>query len=110
MYEKASATPLATWMMKAQRVALPKTYHHFASCGAICSAGEIRTVIPRRSSSHFQIVLKILITASWKSERSPVSFALRHLRLAGRNGTTEAAADRLRLCRHYNKPHRDTDT
>src|SRR5882724_5994922 len=97
-------------MMKAQSVALPKTYHHFASCGAICSAGEIRTLIPSRSSSHFQIVLNILITAWWKSERSPVSFALRHLRLARHNGTTEAAADRQRLCRHYNGGHRDTDT
>src|SRR4029077_12055437 len=110
MYENASATPLATCTMKAQRVALPKTYHHFASCGAICSAGEIRTLIPSRSSSHFQIVLNILITAWWKSERSPVSFALRHLRLARRNETTEAAADRQRLYRHYNKHHRDTDT
>src|ERR1700756_3394564 len=97
-------------MMKAQSVALPKTYHHFASCGAMCSAGEIRTLIPSRSSSHFQIVLNILITTRWKSERSPVSFALRHSQLARRNGTTEAAADRPRLCRHYNKPHRDTDT
>src|ERR1044071_6103388 len=97
-------------MMKAQIVALPKTYHHFASCGAICSAGEIRTLIPSRSSSHFQIVLKILITAWWKLERSPVSFALRHLLPAPRNETTEVAADRQRLCHRYNRRHRDTDT
>src|ERR1044071_9375841 len=105
MYENASATPLATCTMKAQSVALPKTYHHFASCGAICSAGEMRTLIPSRSSSQFQIVLNILITARWKSERSPVSSALRHLRLARRTGTTGAAAAPPRLCRHYNKHH-----
>src|ERR1043166_9094523 len=97
-------------MMKAQRVALPKTYHHFASWGAICSAGEIRTLIPRRSSNHFQIVLNILITGWWKSERSPVSFALRRLLPAPRNETTEAAEGRPRLCHRYNKHHRDTDT
>src|SRR4029453_8994155 len=97
MYENASATPLATCTMKAQSVALPKTYHHFASCGAICSAGETRTLIPSRSSSHFQIVLNIVITARWKSEQSLVSFALRRLLPARRNGTTEAAADRQRL-------------
>src|ERR1700757_4661217 len=100
MYENASATPLATCMMKAQSVALPKTYHHFASCGAICSAGEIRTLIPSRSSSHFQIVLNILITEWWKSERSPVSFALRHLQPAHRIETAGAAADRQRRPRH----------
>src|SRR5438552_1040986 len=97
-------------MMKAQSVALPKTYHHFASCGAICSAGEIRTLIPSRSSSHFQIVLNNLITAWWKSERSPVSFALRRLLPAPRSETTEAAADPQRLCHRYNKHHRDRDT
>src|SRR6201993_2502433 len=110
MYENASATPLATCMMKAQSVALPKTYHHFASCGAICSAGEIRTLIPSRSSSHFQIVFNILITAWWKSEQSPVSFALRRLLPAPRSETKEGAEGRPRLCRHYNKHRRDMDT
>src|SRR4029453_1693041 len=110
IYENARATPLATCTMNAQSVALPKTYHHFASCGAICFAGERRTLIPSRSSSHFQIVLNILITAWWKSARSPVSFALRRLLPAPRNETTEAERGRPRLCRHCNKRHRDTDT
>src|SRR4026207_1537994 len=110
MYENANATPLATCTMKAHSVALPKTYHHFASCGAICSAGEIRTLIPSRSSSHFQIVLNILITAWWKSERWPASFALRRLLRAPRSEKAAAAADRARLCRRYNRRHRDTDT
>src|SRR4029077_16844219 len=110
MYEKASATPLASCTMKAQSVALPKTYHHFASCGAICSAGETRTLIPSGASSHFQIVLNILITAWWKSERWPVSFALRRLLRAHRSGIAEAAGGRPLLCRHYNKHRRDMDT
>src|SRR4026207_85969 len=110
MYENANATPLATCTMKAHSVALPKTYHHFASCGAICSAGERRPLIPSRSSSHFQIVLNILITAWWKLERWPVSFVLRRFRRAHHSETAEAAEDRPRLCHHYNKRHRDTDT
>src|SRR5215831_11619373 len=110
MYENASATPLATCTMKAHSVALPKTYHHFASCGAICSAGEMRTLIPSRSSSHFQIVLNILITAWWKSVRSPVSFALRRFPPARHSERVEAAEDRRRLRRRYNKRHRDMDT
>src|ERR1700757_2304770 len=110
MYENASATPLATCTMKAQSVALPKTYHHFASCGAICSAGEMRTLIPNRSSSHFQIVLNILITAWWKSEQLPLSFVLRRLLRGHRSETAEAAADRPRLCHRYSRHHHDTDT
>src|SRR4029077_5656971 len=110
MYENASATPVATCTMKAQSVALPKTYHHFASCGAICSAGERRTLIPSRSSSHFQIVLNILITAWWKSERWPVSFALRRLLRAHRSETAEAAGDQRLLGRHCSRHRRDTDT
>src|SRR4029434_8042975 len=110
MYENAHATPLATCTINAQSVALPKTYHHFASCGAICKAGEIRTLIPSRSSSHFQIVLNVLITAWWKSERSPVSFALRRLPRAHRSEIAEAAGGRPRLCHRYNKRHRDTGT
>src|SRR5213595_2465126 len=96
--------------MNATNVALPKTYHHFESSGAICFIGESRTLIPSRSSSQFQIVLNNLITAWWKSERSPVSFALRHLLSAPRSGIAEAAADRPLLCRHYNKHRRDMDT
>src|SRR6267142_6873233 len=103
MYENASATPLATCTINATSVALPKTYHHFESCGAICFIGESRTLIPSRSSSQFHTVLNSLITAWWKSERSPVSFALRHLLHARRSETAEAAADRPRPCRHYNK-------
>src|SRR6202011_4514548 len=99
-----------TCTIKATSVALPKTYHHFASCGAICIAGASRTLIPSRSSSHFQTVLKSLITAWWKSERSPASFALRHLLRAHRNETAEAAADRPRLYRHYNKRRHGMDT
>src|ERR1700747_2199739 len=97
-------------MMKAQRVALPKTYHHFASCGAMCSAGEMRTLIPSRSSSHFQIVLNILITAWTKTQRAPVSVALRHLLHARHSERAEAGADRQRLCRHYNRRHHGTGT
>src|SRR5215467_7419612 len=103
MYENASATPLATCTINAQRVALPKTYHHFASCGAICIAGEIRTLIPIRSSSQFQMILNNLITMWWKSERSPVSFAVRRFPPARHSEKVEVAADRQRLCRHYNK-------
>src|SRR5690242_4021283 len=110
MYENANATPLATWIINAQRVALPKTYHHFASCGAICSAGEIRTLIPSRSSSQFQTILNNLITMWWKSARSPVSFALRRLLLARRSERAEAGADRQLLCRHYSRRHRDMGT
>src|SRR5215831_1600352 len=110
MYENANATPLATCTMNAHRVALPKTYHHFASCGAICIAGEIRTLIPIRSSSQFQTILNNLITTWWKLERSPASFALRHLLPAHRSERVEAAADQRRLCRHCNRHRRDTDT
>src|SRR5512132_2926604 len=110
MYENASATPLATCTIKATSVALPKTYHHFESCGAICLIGESRTLIPSRSSSHFQTVLNILITAWWKSERSPVSFALRRLLRAHRSGKAGAVADRRRLRRHCNRHHHDKDT
>jgi len=35
-----------------------KTYHHLASCGAICFIGASRTLIPIRSSSQSQTVLK----------------------------------------------------
>src|SRR5580704_16376181 len=98
MYENASATPVATCTINAQRVALPKTYHHFESSGAICFIGESRTLIPSRSSSQFQTILNNLITARWKSERSPVSFALGHLLSAPRSGIAEAAADRPQLC------------
>src|SRR5438876_10030057 len=94
--------------MSATNVALPKTYHHFESAGAICFIGESRTLIPSRSSSQFQVVLNNLITAWWKSERSPVSFALRHLLSAPRSGIAEAAADRPLLCRHYNRHRRST--
>src|SRR6266516_5094951 len=110
MYENASATPLATCTINATSVALPKTYHHFESCGAMCFIGESRTLIPSRSSSQFHTVLNSLITAWWKSERSPVSFALRRLLSAPRSGITEAAADRPLPCRHYNKHRRDMDT
>src|SRR4030095_3370137 len=103
IYENARATPIATCTMNAHNVALPKTYHHFASCGAICFAGERRTLIPSRSSSHFQIVLNILITAWWKSARSPVSFALRHLRPAHRNEKAAAAAARERALRQRHR-------
>src|SRR5207253_774691 len=96
MYENASATPLATCTINATSVALPKTYHHFESCGAICFIGESRTLMPSRSSSQSQTVLRILITASWKSERSPVSLALRHLQSARHSGKAGAAADRRR--------------
>src|SRR6266480_5113694 len=94
MYENASATPLATCTINATSVALPKTYHHFESCGAMCFIGESRTLMPNRSSSQFQTVLNSLITAWWRSERSPVSSALRHLLSAHRNEIAEAAADR----------------
>src|SRR6266480_3547337 len=100
IYENASATPLATCTINATSVALPKTYHHFESCGAICFIGESRTLIPSRSSSHCQTVLNNLITGSWKSERSPVSFAPHHLQSARRSEKAEAAADRQRRCRH----------
>src|SRR4029453_15001625 len=110
IYENARATPLATCTMNAQSVALPKTYPHFASCGAISFAGERGPLIPSRSSSHFQIVLNILITAWWKSVRSPVSFALRHLLPARRSEIAEAAADRPRRCPHYKKSRHDTGT
>src|SRR6266699_3704099 len=96
--------------MNATNVALPKTYHHIESSGAMCFIGESRTLIPSRSSSQFQTVLNSLITAWWKSERSPVSFALRHLLSALRSGIAEAAADLPLLCRHYNKHRRDMDT
>src|SRR5438445_12455872 len=81
MYENASATPLATCTINATSVALPKTYHHFESCGAVCFIGESMTLIPIRPSSQFQTVVSSLITAWGKSERSPVSFAPRHLQL-----------------------------
>src|SRR5882757_6138251 len=110
IYENASATPLATCTINATSVALPKTYHHFASCGAICSAGESRTLIPSRSSSQFQTILNSLITAWWKWERSPASFVVRHLLPARRSERAVAAADRRRLCRHYNKRRHGTDT
>src|SRR6476619_5337504 len=97
MYENAS-------------VALPKTYHHFESCGAICFIGERRTLIPIRSSSQFHTVLNSLITAWWKWERSPVSFALRHLLPARHTEREASAADRQRHCRHYNRRRHGTDT
>src|SRR5438270_11866629 len=96
--------------MNATNVALPKTYHQFDTSGAICFIGESRTQIPSRSSSHFQTVLKSLITGWWKSARSPVSFALRHLLPARHSGITGAAADQQRLSRHYNKRRHGTDT
>src|SRR5207237_10853786 len=95
--------------MNATNVALPKTYHHFESSGAICFIGESRTLIPSRSSSQFQTILNSLITAWWKSERSPVSFALRRLLSAPRSGIAEAAADRPLLSRHYNNHRHDWD-
>src|ERR1700745_2336105 len=110
MYENASATPLATWTINATSVALPKTYHHFESCGAICFIGESRTLIPSRSSSQFQTILNNLITAWWKSERWPVSFAPRHLLPARHNEREALAADRPQRCRHCSRRHRDTDT
>src|SRR2546423_14687433 len=109
MYENASATPLATCTINATSVALPKTYHHFESCGAICFIGESRTLIPSRSSSHCQTIFSSLITAWWKSERSPVSFAPRHLQSARRSEKAGEAADRRRLHHHCNRPHRDMD-
>src|SRR5882724_10998972 len=99
MYENASATPLATCTINATSVALPKTYHHFESCGAICFIGDRRTLMPNRSSSQFHTVLNSLITARWKSERSPASFALRHLRPAHHSEREASAADRPQRCR-----------
>src|SRR5262249_7464342 len=110
MYENANATPLATCTMNAHRVALPKTYHHFASCGAICIAGEIRTLIPIRSSSQFQTILNNLITAWWKSERSPVSFPLRLYLPQVNTKTREAGGDGRRFAHHNRSPRRDTGT
>src|SRR6476469_5111613 len=110
MYENASATPLATCTINATSVALPKTYHHFEPSGAICFIGESRTLIPSRSSSQFQTILNNLITAWWKSERSPVSFAPRNLEPARHSEKAAAAADRRRRCRRCNKHHRDMDT
>src|SRR6266516_7481324 len=110
MYENASATPLATCTINATSVALPKTYHHFESCGAICFIGDRRTLIPSRSSSHCQIVLRILITAWWKSEQLPSSFSLRHFRPAHRNETASAAADRQRRRRHRSRRRHDRGT
>src|SRR5712664_3013252 len=109
MYENASATPLATCTMNATSVALPKTYHHFESCGAICFIGESRTLIPSRSSSQFQTVLNNLITAWWSLERSPVSFAPHHLESARLSGKATAAADRGRRCLQCHGGHRDMD-
>src|SRR5438477_12253706 len=96
--------------MNATNVALPKTYHHFESSGAICFIGESRTLTPRRSSSQFQIVLNNLMTAWWKAEGSPGSFALLQLLSAPRSGIAEAAADRRVDCRDCNKHRRDTAT
>src|SRR6266478_1414701 len=110
MYENASATPLATCTINATSVALPKTYHHFEFCGAICFIGESRTLIPSRSSSQFQTVLNNLITAWWKSERSPVSFAPHRLQPARHSGKAAAAADRRRRRRHCNRRRHGTDT
>ncbi|MFO0874500.1 MAG: hypothetical protein U0575_11095 [Phycisphaerales bacterium] len=51
-YEKASATPVTTCMMKAQNAALPKTYHQRASRGTTCVIiGTITSEMPMRSSS-----------------------------------------------------------
>src|SRR5260370_11471127 len=99
IYENASATPLATCTINATSVALPNTSHHFESSGAICFIGESRTLIPSRSSSQFQTILNNLITAWWKLERSPVSFAPRHLQPARHNGKAAAVAGRRRRCR-----------
>src|SRR6266404_8306400 len=110
MYENASATPLATCTINATSVALPKTYHHFESCGAMCFIGESRTLIPSRSSSQFQTILNNLITAPWKSERSLVSFAPRHFQPARHSGKAAAVEDRRRRCRRCNRHHRDMDT
>src|SRR5438874_12924434 len=98
--------PLATCTIKATSVALPKTYHHFESCGAICFIGDRRTLIPTRSASHCQTIMSSLITAWWKSERSPVPFELRHLRPAHRNEKAAAAEDRQRPYRHRNRRRR----
>src|SRR5450432_3734147 len=52
MYENASVTPVATWMMNAQSVALPKTYHQRAPRGTGCAMiGFSVDMMPRRSSS-----------------------------------------------------------
>src|SRR4029078_7069911 len=105
MYENTSGTPLSTRTINATSVALPKTYHHFESCGAICFIGDSRTLIPSRSSSQFHTVLNSLITAWWKSERSPVSFALRHLRPAHHSEKEASAADRPQRCRQRSRRH-----
>src|SRR5207253_10198863 len=86
MYENASATPLATCTINATSEALPKTYHHFESCGAICFIVERRTLIPSRSSSHCQSVLRSCITAWWRSERSLVAFPPHRLQPARHSG------------------------
>src|SRR5436305_1245432 len=54
--------------MKANRVALPKTYHQRAPRGTRCvTIGPNVSVIPTRSSSHSQARLKVslIISAPW---------------------------------------------
>src|ERR1700733_5227222 len=59
MYEKERVIPDRTWIVKAQRVALPNTYHHRAVRGTGCfMIGPSAAVIPRRSSSVSHVVFR----------------------------------------------------
>ena len=59
MYENASVTPLSTWMMNANSVALPKTYHQRAPRGTgWLSIGPSSDEMPRRSSSVSQAIFE----------------------------------------------------
>src|SRR5665213_3757842 len=77
MYEKASVTPLSTWMMKANSVALPNTYHQRAPGGARCASnGPSIDVSPTRSSTVFQSRFRSARIASSDRDRLGGDFDL----------------------------------
>src|SRR5437868_12825475 len=78
MKEKARATPVATCTMKETSVAVPKTYHHFASCGAMCFIGLSSTLIPMRSSSQRQTPVKrrLIGGRNWDDDGIDLHFAI----------------------------------
>ncbi len=73
-------TPVSTWSKKAARVALPNTYHHFASAGTWCfMIGPRALRTPRRSSSQRPSMRRRARMALDRSAAGRPALALRRL-------------------------------
>src|SRR5918994_7097348 len=74
-YAVASAMPVATWRMKARRVALPKTYHHPVRGGTGCASAR-RAALRRPLRSSIQAKNCLITSGSGDRDRAGLDLDL----------------------------------